>query len=81
MKHIAKQISALKNATRKFYLYLVPRRTLICEIILERSGVYDAIQKPIGEYALDLIPFDNDVCFNFFVNFLASFHGNPLRVP
>ena len=60
MKSIAKTILSLKEK-KKIYLVLVPRRTLICEIVLERAGVYNFIEKPILECGLDLIPFDNSV--------------------
>ena len=38
---------------------MVPRRTIICEKVLEEEGVYGEIQ--VGEYNLDLIPFDSDL--------------------
>src|SRR5690606_38959132 len=50
-----------KGQNKSIYLYFVPRRTLICEIILQSMGVYGMLKQPIGEYALDLIPIDNDL--------------------
>lgn len=62
MKSVAKMIQAMKmQDKKKIYLVLVPRRTLICEIVLERAGVYSLIEKPILECGLDLIPFDNSL--------------------
>lgn len=46
----------------KVHLLLVPRRAMICEVLLERAGVYGMLQSPIGQYSgLDTIAFDNDL--------------------
>ncbi|KAJ3333130.1 hypothetical protein HDU76_011207 [Blyttiomyces sp. JEL0837] len=42
-----------------YNLFFVPRRTLVCEKVLEDAGVYGDIR--IGEYHLDLIPLEDDV--------------------
>jgi hypothetical protein len=46
-------------AQKNISVFLVPRRTLICEKVLEEIGVYGDIK--IGEYPLDLITFDEDI--------------------
>jgi hypothetical protein len=46
----------------KIHLFFVPRRTLLCEIFLERSAVYHMFTT-IGEYSLDLIPFDSNMLY------------------
>jgi hypothetical protein len=40
-------------------VFFVPRRTIICEKVLEEEGVYGDIT--FGEYPLQLIPFEEDV--------------------
>lgn len=47
------------NRPKNFSIFLVPRRTLICEKVLEEVGIYGDVK--IAEYPLDLIPFDDDV--------------------
>jgi hypothetical protein len=47
------------NRPKNFSIFMVPRKTLICEKILEEIGVYGDVR--IEEYPLDLIPFDEDV--------------------
>jgi len=61
MKMVASHIKAFKDKQKKIYLFLIPRTTLICEVILQDEGVFDMIQQPIGEYSADLIPIDNDL--------------------
>jgi hypothetical protein len=61
MKLVAAHITAFKEKKKKIFLYLLPRATLISEIILQDEGVYDMIQQPIGEFSADLIPIDNDL--------------------
>ena len=39
----------------KFAIFFVPRRSTVCEKILEDAGV----KVPMGDIKLDLIPFDN----------------------
>lgn len=61
MKIIADHIHdhAYKGEKKEYFVFFVPRRTMICERVLEEEGVYGDIT--IGEYPLDLIPFDDDV--------------------
>ncbi|TPX34829.1 hypothetical protein SmJEL517_g02554 [Synchytrium microbalum] len=61
MKHIAEHIKAHIKAGIKidYSVFFVPRRTLICERVLEDEGVYGDIS--MGEYHLDIIPLDDDV--------------------
>jgi hypothetical protein len=61
MKMIANQIREHKNEnkTKDYFVYFVPRRTMICERVLEDEGVYGDIV--FGEFRLDLIPFDDDL--------------------
>lgn len=47
------------RAGRQYSLFFVPRRTIVCEKVLETEGVYADVT--IGEYSLDLIPFEEDV--------------------
>mmetsp|Transcript_30543 Transcript_30543/g.58825 ORF Transcript_30543/g.58825 Transcript_30543/m.58825 type:complete len:626 (-) Transcript_30543:289-2166(-) len=44
---------------REHSVFFVPRRTIICEKVLEEEGVYGDIT--FGEYPLQLIPFEEDV--------------------
>jgi len=61
MKYISDHIHQHKkeNLKKDYSVFFVPRRTIICEKILEEEGVYGEIQ--LGEYNLDLIPFDDDL--------------------
>ncbi|KAJ3126525.1 hypothetical protein HK098_007425 [Nowakowskiella sp. JEL0407] len=61
MKCIAENIRSHTQAGIKleYSLFFVPRRTMICERVLEEEGVYGDIS--IGEYHLDIIPLDDDV--------------------
>ena len=63
MKLIASQIrTRLKQGTPesfRYQVYFVPHKTLICEQVLEDEHVLHHID--IGEYHLDLIPFDTDL--------------------
>lgn len=62
MKFIAGQI---KNQTRssgpavEYTLFFVPKRTVVCEMILEELGVFGDLT--IREFHLDLIPLETDV--------------------
>ncbi|KAJ3151368.1 hypothetical protein HDU89_002207 [Geranomyces variabilis] len=58
MKWIAAHIQA-NAAKRSYSLFFVPRRTLICERVLEEEGVYGELT--IGEYHLDLLPLEDDL--------------------
>lgn len=46
----------------QIHLFFVPRRTMVCELYLEKSAIYHMFTT-IGEYSLDLIPFDNNLMF------------------
>jgi len=62
MLALAAQVRALNSTgapPREVSLLLVPRRTLLCEKILEREGVLGSVS--VGEYMLDMIPFEDDV--------------------
>eukprot|EP00002_Diphylleia_rotans_P012490 TRINITY_DN2441_c0_g1_i2.p1 TRINITY_DN2441_c0_g1~~TRINITY_DN2441_c0_g1_i2.p1 ORF type:complete len:518 (-),score=94.82 TRINITY_DN2441_c0_g1_i2:652-2205(-) len=47
------------DPTKTYTITFVPRRTMICENVLEEEGVYGDVS--ILEYPLDLIPFDDDI--------------------
>ncbi|CDO99781.1 unnamed protein product [Coffea canephora] len=61
MKLISSQIrdDTSKGLQREYFVYFVPRRTVVCEKILEEEKVYDLLT--IGEYPLYLMPIDEDV--------------------
>jgi vacuolar protein sorting-associated protein 33A len=61
MNIIAEHIIGLRGSKqpKTFHVYFVPRKTMICERVLEEKGVYGSVN--IGEFQLDLIPFDDDV--------------------
>lgn len=67
MRYVAKyvrELGAAESATssggkKRFHLYFVSRRTLVCDEILKKEGVFGSLS--IGEYRLDLIPLDDDV--------------------
>jgi len=61
MKFIAEHIHAhiQEGLHKEYYVVFVPRRTMICERVLEELGVYADVQ--IREYHLELIPFDDDL--------------------
>ncbi|KAJ3224336.1 hypothetical protein HK099_008580 [Clydaea vesicula] len=61
MKWISEQIKYFVSLGLKldYHLFFVPRRTLVCEMVLEAAGVFGSIT--FGEYHLDLIPLDEDV--------------------
>ena len=43
----------------EYFVCIVPRKTIICERVLEEEGVYGEVQ--LGEFDLDLIPFEEDL--------------------
>lgn len=47
------------GAKKRFHLYFVSRRTLVCDEVLKKEGVFGSLS--VGEYKLDLIPFDDDL--------------------
>ena len=55
----AEKESAKRRETAHFSVYFTPRKTVICERILEESGVLGSVQ--LDEYPLWLIPFEEDV--------------------
>ncbi|KAI1320180.1 hypothetical protein EDD11_001784 [Mortierella claussenii] len=63
MKFIAEHIHTHTNeghaGTFTYSLFFVPRRTALCEKVLENEGVSGEITK--GEYHLDLIPLEDDL--------------------
>ncbi|KAL3523495.1 hypothetical protein ACH5RR_016329 [Cinchona calisaya] len=61
MRLISSQIrdDTSKGLQREYFVYFVPRRTVVCEKILEEEKVYDLLT--IGEYPLYLMPIDEDV--------------------
>jgi hypothetical protein len=59
MKRIASHIKSFQNLeNREIALFLVPRKTLICERVLEEEGVFGDVQ--ISEFPLDLFPLEDD---------------------
>jgi hypothetical protein len=52
-------IAAAAAAEKSVSIYFVPRRTMLCEKVLEDRGVYGDVV--MGEFHLDLIPLDDDV--------------------
>ena len=61
-RYVAKYIRDLngdKAKKKRFFLYYVSRRTLVCDEVLKKEGVFGSVS--VGEYKLDLIPFDDDV--------------------
>ncbi|KAJ3209154.1 hypothetical protein HDU67_006368 [Dinochytrium kinnereticum] len=60
-KFIASHVRQQSTSAAKvdFSLFLVPRRTLVCEQVLEEEGVLGDIT--LGEFHLDLVPLDDDV--------------------
>ncbi|XP_038056680.1 vacuolar protein sorting-associated protein 33A-like [Patiria miniata] len=44
----------------EFHIFFVPRKSLMCEKKLTELGVYGTLTT-VGEYTLDLLPFDSDV--------------------
>jgi len=61
MKAIANHILSYDGVQNKeYFIYFVPRKTKLCMKVLEDEGVLSKVTK-IGEYALDLIPYDDDV--------------------
>ncbi|KAJ2558923.1 hypothetical protein EV175_000573 [Coemansia sp. RSA 1933] len=63
MRIIADQVKTslqgTSDAAKEYSLQLVPRRTLLCERVLEEEGVLGDIA--LGEYHMDFIPLEDDV--------------------
>jgi len=49
-----------KNHSKEFHIFFVPSKSNLCELSLEKSGVYGSFSV-IDEFDLSLIPFDNDI--------------------
>ncbi|XP_070555122.1 vacuolar protein sorting-associated protein 33A-like [Ptychodera flava] len=45
---------------KEYHIFFVPRKSLLCEKRLKELGVYGTFSN-IDEYALDILPFDNDL--------------------
>ncbi|KAI8318287.1 vacuolar protein sorting-like protein r-vps33a [Martensiomyces pterosporus] len=58
-EHIRMGSQDKKDTPREYSLQLVPRRTLLCERVLEEEGVLGDIT--IGEYRMDFIPLEDDL--------------------
>ncbi|KAE9589890.1 putative sec1-like protein [Lupinus albus] len=48
-----------KGLQREYHVYFVPRRTVVCEKVLEEEKLHQMIT--IGEYPLYIVPMDEDV--------------------
>mmetsp|Transcript_353 Transcript_353/g.424 ORF Transcript_353/g.424 Transcript_353/m.424 type:complete len:497 (-) Transcript_353:429-1919(-) len=61
MKYIAEHIhiNAKAGKYKHYSVFFVPRSTMIAERALEEEGVYGDVT--VGQYNLDLIPFEDDV--------------------
>ncbi|WOL09655.1 vacuolar protein-sorting-associated protein [Canna indica] len=61
MKFISSNIQndLSKGVQREYFLYFVPRRTVVCEKIFEEEKVHHLLT--IGEYPFYLLPLDEDV--------------------
>ena len=51
--------NAKANQAKDYSLFMIPRRTKVCERILEEEGVLADVQ--LGEFNMDLVPFDDDL--------------------
>ena len=56
---LAKHVKRHANEDWTFVVYFMPRTTVMCQQQLQLEGIYNQIL--IGEYPVDLIPFDGDV--------------------
>ncbi|KAJ3193080.1 hypothetical protein HK101_005437 [Irineochytrium annulatum] len=64
-----KQHQSKSGAKIEYSVFFVPRRTLVCERVLEEEGVYGDVT--VGEFHLDIIPLEED--------FLSLELGNAFR--
>ncbi|KAK7391393.1 hypothetical protein VNO78_19809 [Psophocarpus tetragonolobus] len=48
-----------KGLQREYHVYFVPRRTVVCEKVLEQEKLHNMVT--IGEYPLYIVPMDEDV--------------------
>ena len=63
VRWIANQIksnqSSQTSSSMEYSIFFVPRRSLICDKFLEDEGIFGDCS--VGEFHLDLIPFDEDL--------------------
>ena len=61
MRHICSNIhhDESKGLQREYHVYFVPRRTVVCEKVLEEEKLHNMVT--IGEYPLYIVPMDEDV--------------------
>lgn len=59
IERIKSNPTSANGQKHEFSVYLVPRRTLVCEQVLEEEGVLGDIT--LGELALDLVVFEEDL--------------------
>ncbi|XP_028788976.1 vacuolar protein-sorting-associated protein 33 homolog isoform X2 [Neltuma alba] len=61
MKFICSNVNndVSKGLQREYHVYFVPRRTVVCEKVLEEEKVHHMMS--IGEYPLYLVPMDDDL--------------------
>ncbi|XLS51051.1 hypothetical protein HN51_011728 [Arachis hypogaea] len=61
MRHICSNIhhDESKGLQREYHVYFVPRRTVVCEKVLEEEKLHNMVT--IGEYPLYIVPIDEDV--------------------
>eukprot|EP01012_Entosiphon_sulcatum_P040779 TRINITY_DN5449_c0_g1_i1.p1 TRINITY_DN5449_c0_g1~~TRINITY_DN5449_c0_g1_i1.p1 ORF type:complete len:616 (+),score=132.33 TRINITY_DN5449_c0_g1_i1:1510-3357(+) len=58
-KHVRQLIRANGDSKQRFFMFMVPRQTLICERVLEEEGVLGQIE--LRELEMDVIPLDDDL--------------------
>ncbi|KAJ1922315.1 Vacuolar protein-sorting-associated protein 33 [Mycoemilia scoparia] len=59
IKWIADHIKSSGSESKNYTLYMVPRRTLLCERILEEEGVLGDLT--LGEFRMDFVPLERDL--------------------
>ncbi|CAN6438668.1 unnamed protein product [Victoria cruziana] len=61
MKLISSQIhhDVSQGLQRDYFIYFVPRRTVVCEKVLEEEKVHQLLT--VGEYPLYIVPLDEDI--------------------
>ncbi|WVZ00870.1 hypothetical protein V8G54_026939 [Vigna mungo] len=61
MKYICSNIhnDISKGLQREYHVYFVPRRTVVCEKVLEEEKLHHVVS--IGEYPLYIVPMDEDM--------------------
>lgn len=58
---LIKSENELKNEIKEFHVLFVPRKTHLCENMLQELGVYGSFKNNLKEIFLDLIPLDHDL--------------------